>query len=992
MQKTEGGVNIKIKEIIIICLIMCFIFSLQALGAADVDADDTNGTALATADASVVKQGNDTSSLTLQENTEVLGEDPGSFTDLAGQITGTDVTLTRNYTYNEDSDSGLTGGIEITQSVTIQGSGNIVIDASHKARVFNIASGATVTLRGITFINGNADGNGGAITSDGVLIIDECTFKDNTATGHGGAVYLGVSSGDKVTNSEFTGNTAGLNGGAIDWRLGSFDGLVAGSVFENNVANRSGGAIHWSGHYGTISNSNFTNNRAVGTCSTEFGGVVGGGDGGAVLWVGSHGIIKDNCNFNNNYAKNRGGAIFLHGNSTENCTNTTVTYSHFEKNVAGLNGGAIDWQKGATDGILSHSTFINNTAWRSGGAVYWNGLNGTVSYCDFKYNDAVGNVTGTDFPFATYQTPGGNGGAIIWTGALGDVDHSNFTNNTAAVLGGAVYLQGSTSGPCINTTFDSCRFINNTAGSNGGAIDWKFGAENGKVLNSVFINNTASRSGGAIHWSGHYGIISNSNFTNNRAIGTCSTVIGGFAGGGDGGAVLWVGSHGIIKDNCIFTDNFAKYRGGAIFLHGNSTENCTNTTVTHCTFKDNVAGLNGGAVDWQHGSHDGVLTYSTFTNNTAWRSGGAVYWYGINGTIKYCDFTDNHAIGNKTKHDNETIANYTTNGGNGGAVIWTGSEGEVDHCNFTRNTAARLGGAVYLQQNSNVNFYNSHFTSNNAGYNGGAIHFNTGATNGGVNNCTFESNVANRSAGAIFWIGTHGHILNSNFTNNKALGGVSGEVAHNGTNTTGGSGGAIIWAGSDAELIDCIFTNNTAAKRGGALFLESTKESLCKNVTIKDSTFKNNLAAINGGAVAWDEGAEDGVMDNITFTNNTAWRNGGAIYWNGQNGTIKNSRFTNNRATGTNWEYTFDLNMGNTISVNGNITTLGNIIVIKGNNLTHYYPATPTSSEEIRLFVLNYTVGTTQRFESYVAHKKADGTYEWKLLDETNITISESFI
>ena len=52
--KNGGGVTIKIKEIIIICLILCFIFSLQAVVAADVDADDTNGTALATADTDVV--------------------------------------------------------------------------------------------------------------------------------------------------------------------------------------------------------------------------------------------------------------------------------------------------------------------------------------------------------------------------------------------------------------------------------------------------------------------------------------------------------------------------------------------------------------------------------------------------------------------------------------------------------------------------------------------------------------------------------------------------------------------------------------------------------------------------------------------------------------------------------------------------------------------------------------------------------------------------
>ena len=75
-------------------------------------------------------------------------------------------------------------------------------------------------------------------------------------------------------------------------------------------------------------------------------------------------------------------------------------------------------------------------------------------------------------------------------------------------------------------------------------------------------------------------------------------------------------------------------------------------------------------------------------------------------------------------------------------------------------------------------------------------------------------------------------------------------------------------------------------------------------------------------------------MDNITFINNTALRNGGAIFWNGNNGTIKNSRFTNNRATGENKEYSLTLDMGDKIEVGANGTlTLGNIIVLQQNHM-----------------------------------------------------------
>ena len=136
---------------------LCFIFSLQAVAAADVDVNDTDETALATTDVDVVEQSNNLSSLTLPANDEVLSDGEGSFTDLQNDLSGqTEVTLTRNYTY-QDSDSSLKGGIPLSGSIKIIGNGNIVIDAKNQARIFNITAGSTVTLQGITFINGYAN-------------------------------------------------------------------------------------------------------------------------------------------------------------------------------------------------------------------------------------------------------------------------------------------------------------------------------------------------------------------------------------------------------------------------------------------------------------------------------------------------------------------------------------------------------------------------------------------------------------------------------------------------------------------------------------------------------------------------------------------------------------------------------------------------------------------------------------------------------------------
>ena len=467
---------------------LCFIFSLHAVVAADADVDDTNGTALATADVDdVVKQSDDPPSLTLPNNNTVLSEGEDSFSSLKSEIqNGGTVHLNKSYKYGS-SDTALVNGINIENDLTLIGDGTTVIDGNKQARIFNIKDGVTVTLQGITFKNGHSTGNGGAIYSLGILNVIDCKFINNTADfnndddpGHGGAIYLDHSTSSDIEGTTFTGNVAAYNGGAIDWHANSQNGRIANSIFTDNTAKRSGGAIHWSGHYGTITNSNFTRNIATGEVNSTIGGVPGGGDGGAVLWVGSHGIINNNCNFSDNFAQYRGGAIYLHGNTTENCTNTTVDGCKFENNIAGLNGGAIDWQKGAQNGTLSNSIFTNNTAWRSGGAVYWYGYNGTIKNCNFTDSHAIGNISKHPKNLTNYTTEGGNGGAVIWTGNVGLIDNCNFKYSTAPRLGGAVFIQQNT-----NIVIKRSHFTNNTAGLNGGAIDFFRGAANGKIIDSI---------------------------------------------------------------------------------------------------------------------------------------------------------------------------------------------------------------------------------------------------------------------------------------------------------------------------------------------------------------------------------------------------------------------------------------------------------------------------------------------------------------------------
>ena len=724
--------------------------------------------------------------------------------------------------------------------------------------------GNNVNISKSSFTNNTALKGGAVFLTGNDTAVYDSTFTKNSVThftvmeGFGGAVYLENSHNSDFTRCNFVNNTASINGGAIDWHEGATDGQIVECIFENNTAGSNAGAVFWFGQGGIIKDSNFTNNTAKGDVQCSMGN---SGDGGAIMWTGSDGTV-DNCNFIHNDAINRGGAVFLRGiEGRAECDNNSFVNSHFENNLAGTNGGAIDWHAGATNGKIENSTFVNNSAKANGGAVYWYGNNGTIEGSNFTDNRALGTATGT-------YGDSGEGGAVIWTGSNGRVDNCNFINNSAVKNGGAVYLHNLTAGGCDNTTFSNSHFENNTAGVNGGAIDWHDGATNGRIEDSTFVNNSAKANGGAVYWFGTNGTIEVSNFTDNRALGTAT---GPYGESGCGGAVIWTGSNGLV-DDCNFINNSAVKNGGAVYLRNLTAGGCDNTTFSNSHFENNTAGANGGAIDWHQGATNGRIENSTFENNTANRAGGAVYWNGETGAIIGSNFTNNRATGlNKTA---------TGKGGDGGAVIWIGSDGLVDECLFENNTAAKNGGAVYLEASDlgtcdNTTFKNSKFINNNASEQGGAIDWAEGATNGAIINSTFEKNNAT-DGGAVSWSGHNGKIIDSNFTDNHAS----------------RNGGAVLWSGINGVIDNTRFVNNTA-ENGGAVYLQNCAHGTDTNMTIKDSYFENN-SAVGGGALNWHKGT-NATVDNTEFVDNYATR-GGAVFINGTDGTIKNSNFTANEA------------------------------------------------------------------------------------------------
>ena len=244
------------------------------------------------------------------------------------------------------------------KTITIIGAGvdKTIIDLNG-TQFMDIKSTSSVVLTNLTIINGYGE-YGGAIYGSGNLTIQNCNFKNNSATA-GGAIYFGT--------------TANLN--------------IYSSTFEDNVVTDSGGAV-FSYSYVGIYDSTFIRNKGTGTSST--GGSIyinGNSDKYSVL---NRNIFKDTS------VARQGGAIHLSYGNVTNCifenASTTATGSS--------NGGGAIY---GSDFNLKNNTMTNCVA-KSGNGNYifaFSGFNGVVTILEGKTIDITSstfslNATATD--------------------------------------------------------------------------------------------------------------------------------------------------------------------------------------------------------------------------------------------------------------------------------------------------------------------------------------------------------------------------------------------------------------------------------------------------------------------------------------------------------------------------------------------------------------------------------------------------------------------
>ncbi len=162
----------------------------------------------------------------------------------------------------------------LQSNLTIQGPGanTLTVSGNNVSRVFEIASGATVTLDGLTATIGRPPVGAGILNS-GILTVADCSIVGNAASDYGGGIYNYLSSLTLI-NSFLADNYGGVGGGIYNYK-GTV--LAINSTFHNNTTDYAGGAIDSNGTV-ELANSTLYNNSAG-----YYGGGIGYGGGAVIL-------------------------------------------------------------------------------------------------------------------------------------------------------------------------------------------------------------------------------------------------------------------------------------------------------------------------------------------------------------------------------------------------------------------------------------------------------------------------------------------------------------------------------------------------------------------------------------------------------------------------------------------------------------------------------------------------------------------------------------
>ena len=732
---------------------------------------------------------------------------------------------------------------------------------------------------------GQSNTGGGALWITGSdIVIDKSKFINNTASNYGGA-FLSNRERMTVKNSEFYNNTA-AKAGAFDLYNGD-NSKILNNTFTNNSAIYGGGALWVSAQYATIDACNFTRNTA--DC------------GGAISFDQGNNMIS-NCNFVENSANASGGAIYNNQWGSNVILNTT-----FLRNTA-RNGGAV--YTGTNNAhVIDNSTFIGNRATHNGGAVYiLANLNNTGErfYSDYKLFSNYAVLDGQ----TQRETLSRNG----WqSDTYKYIVDSYFEDNVDYLMNVTASVSGLSAVITVNVP---------VGGKNGVNIKVYYNLNGSEVSDGIISGGSKSGQSQISSNQYHYDVIEGATLSNAIFFKNDVLINGNITNAKLVDVIVERngGSEKLVSGTVVYADvntvwDFNKTQSGVITINDVTVNSATgkapytlynlisgfyNVTASYQNdeylYKENYTSFSitdskgdftilQGLID-RAIEGDGILyltrnyTFTERLDKTHMNITGKLTIFGNGFSI----IADGHCRIFNITADDVVLDNITFEDGKnttdkGGAIYWSGSNGTVSNSLF-RNNTANIGGAIYFNSSaSNAKIINCTFYNNNATENGGAIDCNASRMN--LTNTIFDSNNAKYGAALCREINaTGGFGYNNTFIANHAY----------------VSGAALCWFNATGIVIDTYyFYDNTADVRGGAIYVGPGSEK-CQVI---NSTFKGNNVTNTtggyGGAIDWF--VPQGLVLGSTFIDNNAF-NGGGIYVGSDSGNlnITNSTFEFNSA------------------------------------------------------------------------------------------------
>ncbi len=248
----------------------------------------------------------------------------------------------------------------------------VTVSAGKQSRLFQVDSGVTAALSGLT-LTGGAAPDGGGLYNAGATTLTDVTISGNTAADKGGGVFTANGGTTTLIEAVVTGNSAVNGGGGLYNAAGGTTALNSGTTVSYNSSTSNGGGLF---------------NAGMATLSIA--------------------IVSGNT------AKS-GGGLYTSGSGT-----TALNLAIVDGNGASFEGGGLDNQSGGTTS-LSLCLVSGNTAVDSGGGMLNSGTATLNSYTRVA-NNTAGNDGGGLFNSGSANLDGvsisGNSGAGLGGGGM----------------------------------------------------------------------------------------------------------------------------------------------------------------------------------------------------------------------------------------------------------------------------------------------------------------------------------------------------------------------------------------------------------------------------------------------------------------------------------------------------------------------------------------------------------------------------------------------